>query len=61
LDQMKAAKSRPVSPVIAELWQAQKDATTEAVQGKQNAQAALQEATRTIQVQLDSFWATQKR
>jgi hypothetical protein len=60
LDQMKAAKNRPVSPVIAELWQAQKDATAEAVQGRQGAQAALQEATRTIQAQLDAFWATQR-
>lgn len=60
LDQMKTAKNRPVSPVIAELWQAQKDATAEAVQGSQSAQAALHEATRTIQAQLDAFWATQR-
>jgi ABC-type glycerol-3-phosphate transport system substrate-binding protein len=60
LDQMKTAKNRPVSPVIAELWQAQKDATAAAVQGKAGAQAALGEATRTIQAQLDAFWATQK-
>jgi ABC-type glycerol-3-phosphate transport system substrate-binding protein len=61
LDQMKTAKNRPVSPVIAELWQAQKDATTEAVQGRQGAQAALQEATRTVQAHLAAFWATQSR
>jgi ABC-type glycerol-3-phosphate transport system substrate-binding protein len=60
LDQMKAAKNRPVSPVIAELWQAQKDATAEAVQGRQSAQAALQEATRAVQAPLDAFWATQR-
>ncbi|MBI3973426.1 MAG: extracellular solute-binding protein [Chloroflexi bacterium] len=61
LDQMKTAKNRPVSPAIAELWQAQKDATAEAVQGKKSAQAALQEATRKVQVELDAFWAGQKR
>ncbi len=60
LDQMKVAKNRPVSPVIAELWQAQKDATAAAVQGKQSAAAALGEATRQIQALLDQFWATQK-
>lgn len=60
LSQMKTAKSRPVSPVIAELWQAQKDATAAAVQGKQSAQAALGEANRTVQAQLDAFWQTQK-
>jgi ABC-type glycerol-3-phosphate transport system substrate-binding protein len=60
LDQMKIAKNRPVSPVIAELWQAQKDATAAAVQGKVGAQAALQDATRQVQVLLDQFWATQK-
>ncbi len=61
LDQMKTARNRPVSPIIAELWQAQKDATMEAVQGKQSAQAALQEATRKVQAELDAFWASQKR
>jgi ABC-type glycerol-3-phosphate transport system substrate-binding protein len=60
LDQMKVAKNRPVSPVIAELWQAQKDATADAVQGKAGAQAALQEATRKIQALLDDFWASRK-
>lgn len=58
LEQMKSARNRPVSPVIAELWQAQKDATAAAVQGKQGAPAALQEVNRTIQAQLDAFWAT---
>jgi hypothetical protein len=58
---MKTAKNRPVSPVIAELRQAQKDATAEVVQGKQGAQAALQEATRAVQAQLDAFWQTQRR
>ena len=61
LDQMRTARNRPVSPVIAELWQAQKDATTEALTGKQSAQGALQEATRTVQAQLDAFWTTQRR
>ena len=61
LDQMKIAKSRPTSPVIAELWQAQKDATADAAQGKASAQAALSEQTRKIQALLDDFWATQKR
>lgn len=60
LDQMKTAKNRPVSPIIAELWQAQKDATMAAVQGKQSAQAALQESTRAVQAQLDIFWAAQR-
>jgi hypothetical protein len=60
LDQMKIAKNRPVSPVIAELWQAQKDATADAVQGKVGAQAALQDATRKIQVLLDDFWASRR-
>ena len=59
LDQMKTARNRPVGPVIAELWQAQKDATTEALAGKQSAQGALQEANRTVQAQLDAFWAAQ--
>ena len=59
-DQMKVAKNRPVSPVIAELWQAQKDATADAVQGKTGAQAALQDATRKVQALLDDFWASRK-
>ena len=59
LDQMKVAKNRPVHPVIAELWQAQKDATAEAVQGKKSASAALGDANRTVQALFDQFWASQ--
>ena len=54
---MKVAANRPVSPVIAELWQAQKDATAAAVQGKRSAQAALQGTARQTQALLDDFWA----
>ena len=59
LDQMKVAKNRPVHPVIAELWQAQKDATADAVQGKKSASAALGEQNAKIQALFDQFWASQ--
>jgi ABC-type glycerol-3-phosphate transport system substrate-binding protein len=61
LDQMKVAKSRPVHPVIAELWQAQKDATAAAVQGKKSASAALGDENHKVQALVDQFWATQKK
>ncbi|HEU5316801.1 MAG TPA: extracellular solute-binding protein [Chloroflexota bacterium] len=61
LDQMKVAKNRPVHPVIAELWQAQKDATAEAVQGKKSASAALGDENRKIQALFDQFWASYKK
>jgi hypothetical protein len=54
---MPQARGRPVSPLIAELWQAQKDATAAAIQGTMTARAALDEATRQVQAQLDQFWS----
>ena len=59
LDQMKVAKNRPEHPVIADLWQAQKDTTAEAVQGKKSASAALGDENRKIQSLVDQFWASQ--
>lgn len=54
---MAQARGRPVSPLIAELWQAQKDATAAAIQGTKTARAALDEATQQVQVLLDQFWS----
>jgi multiple sugar transport system substrate-binding protein len=54
---MPQARGRPVSPLIAELWQAQKDATAAAIQGTMTARAALDDATRRVQAQLDQFWS----